>query len=206
MLHDPLVILDFGATGLRPRRGDRITEVGLVRIEDGHICARYQSLVNCGARVPASIAACTGITQQMIDAAPPVAEVMREVAAFIDGTTVVAHCASFDQSLYRHECWRLGLGKDEAITPFICSMRLARRIYPELPGHSLGILSQALGLGYRGTLHRAAADAEATALLMLRLVRDIARMHEGITVTTKVLRHIVAKPPERQPGQERLCA
>ncbi len=41
MIHSPLVILDFEATGLRPERGDRITEVGLVRIEAGRITGRF---------------------------------------------------------------------------------------------------------------------------------------------------------------------
>ena len=40
MLHDPLVILDFETTGLHPERGDRITEIGLVRIEAGRITDR----------------------------------------------------------------------------------------------------------------------------------------------------------------------
>ena len=38
MPHDPLVILDFETTGLHPERGDRITEIGLVRI-----CLLYTS-------------------------------------------------------------------------------------------------------------------------------------------------------------------
>ena len=33
MLQDSIVVLDFETTGLSPERGDRITEVGLVRIE-----------------------------------------------------------------------------------------------------------------------------------------------------------------------------
>ncbi len=48
MIHTPLVILDFESTGLRPERGDRIIEVGLVRIENDRITERHSSLVNCG--------------------------------------------------------------------------------------------------------------------------------------------------------------
>lgn len=55
MLQDSLVVLDFETTGLSPERGDRITEVGLVRIEHGEITDRFQSLVNCGVRVPSFV-------------------------------------------------------------------------------------------------------------------------------------------------------
>jgi DNA polymerase-3 subunit epsilon len=49
MLHESLVILDFETTGLSPEQGDRITEVGLVRVDGGRIVDRYQSLANCRA-------------------------------------------------------------------------------------------------------------------------------------------------------------
>ena len=61
MTHDPLVILDFEPTGLHPERGDRITEIGLVRIEAGRITDRYSSLANAGTRLSAPIQAYTGI-------------------------------------------------------------------------------------------------------------------------------------------------
>jgi DNA polymerase III epsilon subunit-like protein len=125
MLHEPLVVLDFETTGLRPLAGDRITEVGLVRIEGGRIVSRYQSLANCDVHVPHFITSYTGITQQMVDAAPPVARVMREVVDFIGDTPVVAHSASFDERFFQRECRHLHMSV--AMEPFLCSMRLARR-------------------------------------------------------------------------------
>src|SRR5205085_12619947 len=68
-----------------------ITEVGLVRIENGQITDRFQSLVNCSVRVPASITAYTGISQQMVDAAPGAHDVMRAVVDFIGDSALVAH-------------------------------------------------------------------------------------------------------------------
>lgn len=205
MIHSPLVILDFETTGLRPERGDRITEVGLVRIEGGEITDRFQSLVNCGVPVPASISAFTGITQQMVDAAPPVGVVMREVAAFIGETPVVAHNASFDQLFFLRECRRERIGM--VVEPFICSMRLSRRVYPYMCSHSLGELAYRLPLPTHGHAHRAAADAEVTAELMLRMGWDIAAMHPGVTVTTQLLRDLMRVPAANlQQELERRCA
>jgi DNA polymerase-3 subunit epsilon len=204
-MHTPLVILDFESTGLRPEQGDRITEVGLVRIEDGQITARYQSLVNCGVRVPASIIAYTGISQQMVDSAPRAQDVMRDVIAFVGDTTLVAHNAGLDQRLLQRECRHARVGM--LIEPFICSMRLARRVYPQLQSHSLGVLARALGLNTCGAAHRAAADAELTAELMLRMCRDIAARHKGVTLDSWMLRGLMHTPvAEVTTRLERLCA
>ncbi len=205
MLHEPLVILDFETTGLKPHAGDRITEVGLVRIEGGRIVDRYQSLANCQVRVPRFITSYTGITQQMVDEAPPVERVMREAMAFIGGTVVVAHSASFDERFLLRECRRLHLSVE--IEPFLCSMRLARRIYPDLESHALGVLAHALKLPSCGAAHRAGADAEMTAQLMLQIGHELTQMRSGITVTTQLLRRVMRMPVARvQTGLEKLCA
>lgn len=205
MIHESLVILDFETTGLTPEKGDRITEVGLVRIEDGRITDRYQSLVNCEVHVPRFITAYTGITQQMVDSAPSVEQVMREVTSFIAESPVVAHSAAFDHRFYLRECRRLRMSM--LIEPFICSLRLSRRIYPQLQGHSLGALGLALKLPPAGAAHRAAADAERTALLMLQLGRDLAAMQSGLAVTSKTLRRVMQMPvTQLRAGLERLCA
>lgn len=205
MLHEPLVVLDFETTGLRPHDGDRITEVGLVRIEGGHIVDRFQSLVNCDVQVPRFITAYTGITQQMVDTAPPVAAVMRAVKDFIGETPVVAHSATFDERFFVHECRRQRMSM--VIEPFLCSMRISRRIYPHLDSHALGVLAHSLQLPRCGTAHRAAVDAEVTAQLMLKMGGDLARMREGMTVTTRLLRQLMRMPVARvQTGLEKLCA
>jgi DNA polymerase-3 subunit epsilon len=205
MLQDPLTILDFEATGLRPEQGDRITEVGLVRVEDGRITARFQSLVNCGMRIPPSITAYTGITQQMVDEAPPARDVLRKVLDFVGDTAVVAHNAGLDQRLLQRECRQARVAA--LIEPFICSLRLARRLYPHLSSHSLGALARALNLPGASTQHRAAADAEVTAELMLRIGQDIAARHAKLPMTTWMLRGLMHTPvAEVTTRLERLCA
>jgi DNA polymerase-3 subunit epsilon len=205
MLHESLVVLDFETTGLRPHEGDRITEVGLVRIEGGRIVDRYQSLANCDVHVPRFITAYTGITQQMVDSAPPVSTVMREVADFIGESPVVAHSASFDERFFVQECRRQRMSM--VIEPFLCSMRISRRMYPHLESHALGVLAHSLKLPRCGTAHRAAVDAEMTAQLMLKVGRDLARMREGVAVTTRLLRHLMRIPVAQvQSGITRLCA
>jgi DNA polymerase-3 subunit epsilon len=204
MITSHFIALDFETTGLQPQSGDRITEVGLVRVVDGRITERFESLVDCERRIPHAIVAYTGITQQMVDAAPPASEVMRRVAQFIGDAPVVAHNASFDQSFYLRECSRHDVAMVGA--PFICSMRLARSIYPTAIGHSLSHLARQLRLPSTGQPHRALADAEMTAQLMLQMVWDVTLLAR-IDVTPDMLRDLMHLPGEQvRQHLARLCA
>jgi DNA polymerase-3 subunit epsilon len=60
---------------------------------------RFQSLMNPGIRIPAFITQLTGITNAMVQTAPPVAQVMRDAARFVGNCPMVAHNASFDRKL-----------------------------------------------------------------------------------------------------------
>lgn len=144
-----------------------MTEIGLVRLENGRITARWHSLVNCGERLSASNIAYTGITQAMVDGAPTPRPVLERAFEFIGDTPVVSHGAAFDQTLIEFECERAGLVAPAA--PFVCSLQLSRRTFRHLREHSLAALAHALKLGTTDRAHRAAADAELTAKLVLRL-------------------------------------
>ena len=93
---EAVAVIDFETTGLSPAQGDRATEIAVVILHDGQVVDRYQSLMNAGVRIPSYIQELTGISDAMIRSAPPVAEVMREVSAFVGDTPLVAHNASFD--------------------------------------------------------------------------------------------------------------
>jgi DNA polymerase III subunit epsilon len=197
MPHDPLVILDFETTGLHPERGDRITEIGLVRIEAGRITDRFSSLANTGTRLSASTQSYTGISQRMVDEAPPVEQVLREAVAFIGESGVVAHSATFDQRFLVRECRRARLGL--VLEPVLCSMKLARRLYPLLPGHSLADLARGLKLPSTELAHRAGVDAELTAHLVLRMLNDVGAWTDGQPVTTRLLRRLIQLPAAEVP-------
>ena len=66
-----IAIIDFETTGISPGMGDRATEVAVVMLEGGQVVDRYQSLMNAGVRVNSFITQLTGITNEMVQAAPP---------------------------------------------------------------------------------------------------------------------------------------
>lgn len=177
-----LAVIDFETTGMSPVNGGRATEIAAVLVSDGRIVDRYQSLMYSGARVPPFIEKLTGISDRMLAAAPPAAQVMREVAEFVGGHLLVAHNVAFDRPFWQAErllagCTARYAEPDEA--GFVCTLLLARRLYPEAPNHRLGTLVEFLDLPRTGRAHRALADAEATAHLLLRIVRDVERRYAG---------------------------
>lgn len=171
------IVLDFETTGMSPGSGARATEIGAVLVDGGRIVDRFQSLMNAGLPIPYFIQQLTGITNAMIASAPPCAEVMREFHGFIGDTPLVAHNAPFDRKFLDAELARVGLA---ARQPMICSMKLARRIYQDAPNHKLGTLVGHAGIETDGVYHRALADAEKTARLMLKMAARLREAH-GVT-------------------------
>lgn len=168
--HNAIVVLDFETSGMSPLQGDRAIEIGAVRIVEGAIVDRFQSLMNPGRRINSFIEDYTGITNAMVQAAPPAAEVMAAFDHFIADDPLVAHNASFDRRFLDAELQRIDRCRRQA---FACSMLLARRIYPEAPNHKLGTLVTYKSLPTDGRFHRALADAEMTAHLWLCMVEDL---------------------------------
>lgn len=192
MRTDDLVVLDFETTGLSPEGGDRVTEVAAIRIRNNRVVDQFESLVNCGVRLHPFIIHFTGITQKMVDGAPPPAKVMPELLKFLGGGAVVAHNASFDDRFFRSECRRLRM--THAVDPFICSIRIARRVYPDLGSYKLATLADSLGLGYSGRAHRAAADAKLTADIVLKLIGAMEKRRKNVQVGPTLLRRFVEMP------------
>ncbi|GAB7535186.1 3'-5' exonuclease [Burkholderia sp. 3C] len=169
-----VAVLDFETTGLSPAQGDRATEIAVILLRDGEIVDRYQSLMNAGRRIPSDVVALTGITNDMIASAPPVATVMREAAAFVGRHPVVAHNAAFDRRFWQSELEQLG---ESSAHEFACTLLVSRRIYPHAQSHRLSNLADMLRLPKTGRAHRAMVDAEMAGHLWCRLQRDMAQTY-----------------------------
>jgi len=160
-------MLDFETTGLSPAQGARITEVAALRIVDGKIVERFVSLINCDVEIPAEITALTGISQAMVDTAPPVQQVLPALLAFIGTHALAAHNASFDAKFLAAESQRLDL--QSSYSELVCSLLLSRRLLPGLTSYRLASVAASQGIRFSGNAHRAEADAEVSAQLLIRI-------------------------------------
>jgi DNA polymerase III subunit epsilon len=178
--YDRFAVIDFETTGLSPAQGDRAIEIGIVMLEGSRVAGTYQSLINPGMPLPAFITTYTGITNTMVTAAPPAAAVMPEVLEFVGNAHLVAHNAAFDRRFWGAEVERLGR---QAEHPFLCTLLMARRLYPWAPNHRLGTLAELHRIVASGRHHRALADAEMTAALFARMRRDLCELYRDDDVS-----------------------
>ena len=155
------VIVDVETTGWTPGVA-RITEIGAVKISAGHQLGQFSSLVNPGRAIPERVAALTGISDAMVAAAPPLAEVLPAFLAFARGCVLTAHNAPFDIGFLAAACQACDLPWPDF--PVLDTVELARWVLgeDEVPNCKLSTL--AAFFGARTTpRHRALADALATA-------------------------------------------
>lgn len=154
-------VIDIETTGGNYRWG-RITEIAIFIHNGKEITAEYSTLINPEMPIPAFISQLTGISDEMVQDAPTFDEVAPEIARITEGQIFVAHNSQFDYHFVRHEFRRL---EQEYERPTLCTVRLSRKIIPQLPSYSLGKLCDQLGIDMQNR-HRAGGDAAATVKLL----------------------------------------
>jgi DNA polymerase-3 subunit epsilon len=190
-VNETVIVFDFETTGLSARQGARPTEIAAVVLENDSVVNRFSSLMNPGIPIPLHIQNLTGITDSMVRSAPPVNEVMGQFSGFIGDLPLVAHNASFDKQFLDSEFSRLGLQRRQSM---ICSMRVARRVYPRAPNHKLATLVGFVNLPMTGHFHRAEADAEITAKLWIEMKNEIKKSCRIDSVPNELMERIQTVP------------
>jgi len=164
------VVLDVEAIVARTQPA-RIIELGAYRVRDGQIRDDFQTLINPEARLPRFIATMTGISDEMLAAAPKFAEIIGAWLAFAGDAVLVAHNSSFDLPLLNREIARVFPGY-RLRNHDLCTVNLARHLVLNSDGHNLDALADHFGIE-NPERHRAAGDALTTARILLRLLDQL---------------------------------
>jgi len=160
-------VVDVETTGLRPTF-ERIIEIGVVRYRNGEIIDSFQSFVNPGRSISTFITNYTGISDDMVEDAPYFEEILPQLQDRFAGTVLVGHNLQFDMGFIRAEFQRAGNPGFKPIK--ICTLKLARRMYPFLRSKSLNNVAAHLKVRSSGA-HRAIYDAETTARVLDRMLK-----------------------------------
>ncbi len=170
------VVVDVETTGLSPREGG-ITEIAMIKVRNGMLWDEFTTLVNPLTPISDEITALTGIDDEMVAHSPTAQEVAAPIFEFLGDGVFTAHNAPFDLGFVNST---LAKGKLEAIrNPVICTVKLARRLLPNLQSKSLGPVTKQLGIR-NSQRHRAAGDAYATAQVLIKFLN---RLEEEFEVT-----------------------
>lgn len=162
-------VFDFETTGTSAKF-DRVIQIGIVKIKNKKIIDTFSSYINPGCSIPHFITSLTGITNNDVLNAPYFDEVYKNIEEFVGDSVLVAHNLSFDYSFLKSECakYELELLKNN----FICTLKLARKLLPELPSKSLGTLVRYFKIKHRN-VHTGLGDATATAKVFLKMFEPL---------------------------------
>ncbi len=158
-------IIDVETTGGQARY-ERITEIAIVLHDGDRVVDTFSTLLNPERSIPWSITQLTGISDSMVADAPKFFEVAKQIVQMTEGAIFVAHNVSFDYGFIREEFARLGFTFSRKQ---LCTVRMARKVFPGLPSYSLSNLKQHFGIRVARS-HRALDDTLATVDLFERIL------------------------------------
>jgi len=170
----PIAVVDVETTGASTDYGDRVIEIGVVRIERGARIAEYQQLIDPERRISPGVTALTGISQAMVAGQPRFCDQLPVALELLQGAVVMGHNVRFDLSFLRKEfrrCRREITDVLGASVPVLDTVRIARRRFGR-GGNALQKLSRRHGIEPT-VAHRALADAVTTAQVFERLIEPV---------------------------------
>ncbi len=169
------VVFDLETTGLSPRNGDRVIEIGAVAIENGKLTEEFHSLIHTDRKIHWAARRVHDISHRTLSGKPPAAKVFPEFYRFIAADPLIAHNAAFDLRFLENEFAKLGLSLNN---PHHCTLKMSRRLNPDLTSHKLeDVARHLLGADALNNIktHRALADARLAAKVWLKMIE-----HEGL--------------------------
>ena len=200
----PLRTCEFVAvdTETNGRSGDacEMTEAGAVLVGGGELHERWSSLVQVQAPLGRTIQHFTGISQAMVDGAPPPASALPALAELLRGRVLVAHSAAFDRRVLRQAFDRAGLPWPDP--PVLCTVALARRLLPLQERRGLSVLAASLGIEVE-LAHRALPDAETCARVFCALFGRLCAHAATVGEAVALLRSSRASRPRPERGRGR---
>lgn len=169
------VVFDLETTGTHPEAGDKIVEIGAVKINPGFRIqeTKFHTLVNPEVKIPKSSTKIHGITDEKVDNAPNICVALYDFIDFTKNSVLVAHNAGKDFSFLKSEM------KDYSMrNPFrfvLDTLKLSRIMNPHVGRHNLDDITEMYNIKINGPYqrHRALYDAEATSVFFRILMKRI---------------------------------
>jgi DNA polymerase-3 subunit epsilon len=167
------IVLDTETTGLNPKLGDRVIEIGCVEIVSRRITeAQYHVYLNPEREIELGATRIHGITLEDLAAKPKFAAVAREFLDFVRGAELIIHNADFDVEFLDMELARAGLGRlAEHVGKITDTLLHARELHPGRK-NSLDALCERYFIDHANrALHGAMLDARLLAECYLAMTR-----------------------------------
>ncbi len=185
---DDYVVIDIETTGLSPAY-DEIIEIGAIRYIDNVAVDQFGTLINPVNPVSNFISNLTGITNEMLQDAPPIEDVLPSFLKFVGNDIVVGHNVNFDINFIYDNCAKhLSVVFDN---DFFDTLRIAKRRLLPVSSFKLGSLAKHFNVPIKDS-HRAIGDCETTHMVYQSLKQictensDITAHLSGLDLSTAI--------------------
>ena len=160
---------DFETTGLYPQK-DKIIEIGAVRFQNTNTIKTFHTLINPLMPISREASRINGITENMLEDKPLIAQALPQFLNFINNSVLIAHNASFDMAFFDHELLCLNL---QPITNHVIdTITLAKNTLQSMRSYSLENLAKDLSIKIN-RFHRALNDAKVCKEIFLLCIARI---------------------------------
>ncbi|HEX4926779.1 MAG TPA: DNA polymerase III subunit epsilon [Burkholderiales bacterium] len=167
------VVLDTETTGLNPKLGDRIIEIGCIEILSRRVSERqFHVYLNPEREVDLGATRVHGLTREDLAAKPKFAAVAREFLDFVQGAELLIHNADFDVEFLDAELARAGLGRlAEHVLKVTDTLAFARELHPGRKNSLDALCERYFVSNAHRQLHGALLDARLLAECYLAMTR-----------------------------------
>jgi len=180
----PFAFVDIETTG-GSVTGDRIIEIGILRVENNKVVETYETLLNPHTYISEFITGITGITSSDVENAPTFRDVQQQVYELLEGCIFVAHNARFDYGFVRNEFKRLDCTYTAKL---LCTVKLSRMLFPQYPRHNLDAVIERFGIECENR-HRAFGDAKVMWDFICKVKKDYPTLPLNETI-----QHLIKQP------------
>ncbi len=166
------IVLDTETTGLEPRQGHRIIEIGALELVDRQLSGRqFHVYINPEREIDQGALEVHGITEEFLSDKPRFDEIADDLMAFVDGAELVIHNAAFDIGFIDNELMLTGY-KNASITEVasvLDTLELAKELHPGQRNNLDALCKRYEVDNTSRTLHGALLDAEILADVYLAM-------------------------------------
>lgn len=172
LLDETYVVFDLETTGLDPKDGNSIIEIGAVRVRNNQIIDRFDELIDPGMELSEEITRITSITSEMLKGNDNEENVVKRFVEWANGDILVAHNAKFDLSFMYMAYLKYSLGRFNFNV--IDTLGLSKFLDPSEKYHNLTVLMERYKINWdESKHHRADYDSEGTSLILYEMLKRL---------------------------------